>query len=98
VAYQIDQEVSGLISSALNRSRAILTNYNRHLVAITNVLLEREVISGTEMDEIFEMVQKEIQTNENENLLTLNRPTEFTALQPLDFKTEAQERKTDAAS
>ncbi len=59
VAYMIDQEVHGLIQKALGRAKQILTRYNMHLIAISNVLLEKEVISGDEMDAIFQQVEQE---------------------------------------
>lgn len=59
VAWQVDQEVDRLIKKALNQARSILTRYNEHMIAITNYLLEKEVISGTEMDEIFNRVERE---------------------------------------
>jgi cell division protease FtsH len=59
VAYQIDQEIHALVQKALGRAKHILTRYNLHLIAITDAVLEREVISGDEMDEIFDRVEKE---------------------------------------
>lgn len=59
IAWQVDQEVQKLVTKALNRARQILSDYNAHLVAITNVLLEKEVISGADMDEIFDQVEAE---------------------------------------
>ncbi|HEX2911715.1 MAG TPA: ATP-dependent zinc metalloprotease FtsH [Chloroflexia bacterium] len=59
VAYQIDQEVHALVQKALSRAKNILTRYNLHLIAISNYVLEKEVISGDEMDEIFEQVERE---------------------------------------
>jgi cell division protease FtsH len=59
IAYQIDQEVQALVNNALTRAKQILTQYNLHLIAISNLVLEKEVISGQEMDEVFELVEKE---------------------------------------
>ena len=59
VAYQIDQEVHALVQKALGRAKQILTRYNLHLIAISNTLLEKEVISGDEMNAIFDRVEHE---------------------------------------
>ncbi len=59
VACQIDQEVHALVQKALNRAKQILTRYNLHLIAITDTILEKEVISGDEMDEIFDRIERE---------------------------------------
>lgn len=58
-AYQIDREIHAFVQKALGRARQILTRYNLHLIAIANAVLEKEVISGDEMNEIFERVEKE---------------------------------------
>ena len=59
IAWQVDQEVNALVMTALNRARQILSDHHQHLVAITNYLMEHEVISGTEMDEVFAQVEAE---------------------------------------
>jgi cell division protease FtsH len=59
IAWQVDQEVNRLVTEALNRARQILHDYNAHLIAITNYLLDHEVISGQEMDNIFDQVEVE---------------------------------------
>ena len=59
VAYQIDLEIHAMVRQALDRARQILTAHNLHLIAISNLLLEKEVISGDEMDELFEQVERE---------------------------------------
>ncbi len=58
-AYQIDQEIHALVQKALGRAKQILTRYNLHLIAIASAVLEKEVLSGDEMDEIFNQVEKE---------------------------------------
>jgi cell division protease FtsH len=70
VAFEIDREVTAMINEALNRSRSILSAYRRHLVAISNLLLEKEVINGDEMDALFEQVLQEFQPEESIKLLT----------------------------
>ncbi len=59
VAYQIDQEINTLVFKAQDRARQILTRYNLHLIAISNVLLDKEVMSGDEMNELFDQVERE---------------------------------------
>ncbi len=59
IAWQVDQEVNALVMTALNRARQILSDHHQHLVAITNYLMEHEVISGSEMDEVFAQVEAE---------------------------------------
>ena len=59
IAWQVDQEVHTLVMTALNRARQILADHHQHLVAITNYLMEHEVISGAEMDEVFDQVEAE---------------------------------------
>ncbi len=59
VAFQIDQEIQALVLTALGRAKDILSRYNLHLIAISNALLEKEVMSGDEMNEIFEQVERE---------------------------------------
>jgi cell division protease FtsH len=59
LAYEIDQEVNLLVQNALNRARQLLTQYNLQLIAISNVLLEKEVMSGEEMEEIFNSVSQD---------------------------------------
>jgi cell division protease FtsH len=58
-AYQIDQEVHAFVQNALSRAKQILTRYNLHLIAIASAVLDKEVLSGDEMDEIFDRVEKE---------------------------------------
>ena len=58
-AYLIDREIHALVQKALGRAKQILTRYNLHLIAIATAVLEKEVISGDEMDEIFDRVEKE---------------------------------------
>jgi cell division protease FtsH len=58
-AYLIDREIHAFVLKALGRARQILTRYNLHLIAIATAVLEKEVISGEEMDEIFDRVEKE---------------------------------------
>ncbi len=59
VSYQIDQEVQALVTKALNRARQILSRYNLHLIAISNLVLEKEIISGEELNAEFERVERE---------------------------------------
>ncbi len=59
LAYEIDQEVSALVQKALMRARQTLTRYNLQLIAISDILLEKEVMSGEEMDQIFESVSED---------------------------------------
>jgi cell division protease FtsH len=59
VAYQIDQEVHALVQKALGRAKQILSRYNLHLIAVASTVLEKEVISGDEMDEIFDRIERE---------------------------------------
>ncbi len=68
IAYQIDQEVQAMVAQAFSRATQILTRYNLHLIALANLLLEKEVISGTELDEVFEQVERE----KSSNLAVLN--------------------------
>jgi cell division protease FtsH len=58
LAYEIDQEVNVLVQKALMRARQLLMRYNLQLIAISDTLLEKEVMSGDEMDSIFESVSE----------------------------------------
>jgi hypothetical protein len=84
VAYEIDQEVNRMVMEALNRARHLLTTHNRHLTAISNVLLEKEVITGGEMDEIFERVQSEVNAIPKDNVVAFASTTEVVASNPFD--------------
>jgi cell division protease FtsH len=86
VAYEIDQEVNRLVTNALNRARHLLATHNRHLTAISNVLLEKEVINGTEMDEIFASVEREINADKQDKLVAFSTPGEAVTQSPFDNK------------
>jgi cell division protease FtsH len=97
-AYEIDKEVSNLVTSALNQARAILSTHHRHLVAVSNLLLEKEVINGDDMDRVFDQVEEEIRMEESSKLLTYNRAEELQTAIPIDLKVEADTRETGTAS
>ena len=59
LAYEIDLEINRLVQKALSSARQILTRYNLQLIAISNALLEKEVMSGDEMHQIFERVSQD---------------------------------------
>ncbi|MEI7556354.1 ATP-dependent zinc metalloprotease FtsH [Candidatus Chlorohelix sp.] len=88
VAFEIDREVTAMINAALNRARAILSTYRRHLVALSNLVLEKEVISGDEMDALFEQVIQEFQEEESIKLLTYTHNDAIPSGKAYERKTE----------
>ncbi|NWJ95835.1 MAG: ATP-dependent zinc metalloprotease FtsH [Chloroflexi bacterium] len=59
LAYEIDKEVNALVQKALLRAHQLLTRYNLQLIAISNALIEQEIMSGDEMNQIFESVSQD---------------------------------------
>lgn len=59
LAYEIDQEVNALVQKALSRAMQVLSQYNLQLIAISDTLLEKEVMSGDEMNQIFDSVSED---------------------------------------
>ncbi len=53
VAFEIDQEIRGIIDEAYTTAREILTDNRDELDAITWLLIERETIEGPEMEALF---------------------------------------------
>ncbi len=54
VAVQIDQEIRKLIDTAYQRARAILTEHMDKLIAMSNLLVEKETITGEEVETLFD--------------------------------------------
>lgn len=54
VAVKIDNEVKAIIDEAYSRATEILTKYMTQLTQIVGVLMEKETIDGTEIDQFFE--------------------------------------------
>ena len=54
VAVKIDNEVKAIIDEAYKRATEILTKYMTQLTQIVGVLMEKETIDGTEIDQFFE--------------------------------------------
>jgi cell division protease FtsH len=60
IAWEIDQEVKTLVTKAYERAKEILTSYRSVLEKIAKLLLERETISGEEIDQILTMSKGEV--------------------------------------
>ncbi len=54
IAVQIDQEIRKLIDTAYQRARAILTEHMDKLIAMSNLLVERETITGEDVENLFD--------------------------------------------
>ncbi len=54
VALQIDQEIKKLIDTAYERARAILTQYKAQLIAMSDLLVEKETIDGADVEALFD--------------------------------------------
>lgn len=54
VAVQIDQEIRKLIDTAYQRARAILTEHMDKLIAMSDLLVEKETITGEEVELLFD--------------------------------------------
>jgi cell division protease FtsH len=55
VALKIDQEIRKLIDSAYERARGILVQYKDQLIAMSNLLVENETITGEDVEELFDL-------------------------------------------
>ena len=54
IAVKIDQEVKAIIDEAYARATNLLTKYMPQMTQIVEVLMEKETIDGTEIDQFFE--------------------------------------------
>ncbi|MGB9875936.1 MAG: cell division protein FtsH, partial [bacterium] len=52
VAYEIDQEIKNIINLCYERAREIIRNHKEKLRAIAQVLKEKEVLEGSELDSL----------------------------------------------
>lgn len=52
VAYEIDQEIKNIINLCYERAREIIRNHKEKLRAIAQVLKEKEVLEGSELDRL----------------------------------------------
>jgi cell division protease FtsH len=54
VAVKIDNEVKSIIDQAYQRATELLTKHMREMISIVDVLMEKETIDGSEIDQFFE--------------------------------------------
>jgi len=52
VAYEIDQEIKGIINSCYEKAREIIRGHREKVRAIAQVLIEKEVLEGSELDKL----------------------------------------------
>lgn len=52
VAYEIDQEIKGIINSCYEKAREIIRGHREKVRAIAQVLIEKEVLEGSELDRL----------------------------------------------
>jgi cell division protease FtsH len=70
VAAAIDKEIRTIIDQAFKQAQQILVEHREKLEEITNVLLERETLSGEEFAKLFEGIDL------NENIIEEKKPQE----------------------
>ncbi len=80
-AAKVDAEVKKILEAAFSKAREILTKNKEKLIAISEVLIAREKLSGTEFEELFE-----------KGTLTESAPRKKDA--PPATETESEEPKT----
>ena len=80
-AAKVDAEVKKILEAAFSKARKILTKNKEKLIAISEVLIAREKLSGTEFEELFE-----------KGTLTENAARKKDA--PIAPETESEEPKT----
>jgi cell division protease FtsH len=56
VAEQIDREVRRIIAQAYDRAKGILVSHRDHLVALSNMLLEKETVERSDIEGLFAQV------------------------------------------
>ena len=74
IAYAIDQEVKAIIDKCYSKAKEILNARRDLMDKITKILLEREIISGDELDEIMKNYESEKSKNKNTVELEKNLP------------------------
>ncbi len=69
IAFAIDQEIKAIINSCYEKAKEILNSRRDLMDSITKILLEREIISGEELDEIINKYDAE----KNKKTVELNK-------------------------
>jgi cell division protease FtsH len=72
IAKEIDKEVQDIVGSALNEVRAILKEHQDELEALTDLLLEKEVIDDEEFKAFFEQFKSEGKNNSKDESNSAN--------------------------
>jgi cell division protease FtsH len=61
VAYEIDQEIKNIINQCYERAREIIRSHKDKLRTIAQILMEREVLEGSELDNLLKAGAEPVQ-------------------------------------